>query len=142
SRAAMGNVIELRALRALALAAGGEHTAAVAALAEALTLAHPQGHLRVIADEGAPMTVLLGQLIATQPAAQTPAAMPGVVEPLTAREMQVLTLLAVGRSNGRIAAELYVTNHPPTCRRRCWCQRWTTRSPRGRPAATPGGRLE
>lgn len=55
------------------------------------------------------MTVLLGQLIATQPAAQAPAAMPGVVEPQTAPEMQVLTLLAVGRSNGRIAAEHYVT---------------------------------
>jgi LuxR family transcriptional regulator, maltose regulon positive regulatory protein len=109
SQTGMGNLIELQALRALALAAGGEHTAAVAALAEALTMAHPQDNLRVVADGGDPMTLLLGRLIATQPTAQTAAAMPGVIEPLTARELQVLTLLAVGWSNGRIAAELYVT---------------------------------
>ena len=38
-----GRVIELKALRALALAASGEQPAAVAALAGALTLACPQG---------------------------------------------------------------------------------------------------
>jgi LuxR family maltose regulon positive regulatory protein len=46
-----GSLIEIGALRALALAAGGEDTAAVAALAEALTLACPQGYVRVFADE-------------------------------------------------------------------------------------------
>ena len=135
ARAGMGDLIEMQALRALA--AGGEHTAAVA-LAEAITLAHPQGYLLVFADEDAPMTVLLGRLIATQRTEQTAArgvpldypapllpafdtravphsgkgaaaAMPGLVEPLTARELEVLALLAVGRSNRRIAAELYVT---------------------------------
>jgi LuxR family maltose regulon positive regulatory protein len=49
----MGNLVEIQALRALALATGGKHTAAVATLAEALTLAQPQGYLRVVADEGA-----------------------------------------------------------------------------------------
>jgi MalT-like TPR region len=35
-------------------------------LAEALTLAYPQGYVRVFADEGAPMGALLGRLVAAQ----------------------------------------------------------------------------
>ena len=59
-----GSVIEIGALRALALAAAGEETAAVDALAGALTLACPQGYVRVFADEGPPMAALLGALVA------------------------------------------------------------------------------
>jgi LuxR family maltose regulon positive regulatory protein len=139
AQAAMGNLIEIQALRALVLAAGGDHTAAVAALAVALSLAQPQGYLRVFADEEAPMTDLLGRFLATQrseriaarglpfddlagllpafdtthaephSATRAAAAMPVMIDPLTARERQVLALLAAGRSNRRIAAELYVT---------------------------------
>ena len=47
-----GSIIEIGALRALALAASGEKTAAVIALAGALALACPQGYVRVFADEG------------------------------------------------------------------------------------------
>ena len=47
-----GSVIEAGALRALALAASGDDAAAVNALAGALTLACPEGYVRVIADEG------------------------------------------------------------------------------------------
>ena len=53
-------------MRALALAACGDEAGAVDALAESLTLACPQGFLRVFADEGAPMANLLGRLIAAQ----------------------------------------------------------------------------
>ena len=35
--------------------------------------------------------------------------MPGLVQPLTDRELEVLALLAAGTSNSRIAAELVVT---------------------------------
>ena len=56
-----GSVIEIGALRALALAAAGEETAAVDALAGALTLACPQGYVRVFADEGPPMAALLAR---------------------------------------------------------------------------------
>jgi ATP/maltotriose-dependent transcriptional regulator MalT len=37
------------------------------------------------------------------------AAVPGLVEALTARELEVLALIAAGRSNRRIAEELVVT---------------------------------
>jgi len=132
-----GSIIEIGALRALALAASGDEPAAVAALAEALTLACPQGYARVFADEGAPMRALLGRLIAAQRAEQSRArrvppgclarimqafdpapapgsgrraasVVPGLAEPLTDRELEVLRLLAAGKSNQRIAHDLVV----------------------------------
>ena len=134
----VGSLIEIGALRALALAAAGEENAAVDALAEALTLACPQGHVRVFADEGPPMAALLARLIAAQRSGGTVAevplgclarlrralgaqdivpdagrggvtAVPGLVEPLTSRELEVLTMLAAGRSNQAIASQLVVT---------------------------------
>ena len=68
-----GSVIEIRTVQALALATAGEDNAAVDALAETLTLACPQGYVRVFADEGAPMGALLGRLIAAQRAEQAAA---------------------------------------------------------------------
>ena len=132
-----GSIIEISTLRALALAVSGEETAAVNALAGALTLACPEGYVRVFADEGPPMPALLSRLIAAQrtghAAASVPlgclarlqrafdsghatpdpgrdtAAMPGLVEPLTSRELEVLGMLAAGRSNQAIAGQLVVT---------------------------------
>jgi LuxR family maltose regulon positive regulatory protein len=69
-----GSLIELRSLQALALAARGDEAAAVAALAEALTLGSRQGYLRVFTDEGAPMAALLGRLVAAQRTDQNEAA--------------------------------------------------------------------
>ena len=54
----------LQVLAALAHAASGDEPAALAALAEALTLAAPEGHLRVFLDEGAPLAALLRTLLA------------------------------------------------------------------------------
>jgi LuxR family transcriptional regulator, maltose regulon positive regulatory protein len=134
-----GSVIEIQALQALALAAAGEETAAVDALAGALTLACPQGYVRVFADEGPPMAALLGALVAAQRAEQAAArgvplgclarvlgafgekaaapgagrgavaVVPGLVEQLTARELEVLALLAAGAPNPRIAEQLVVS---------------------------------
>jgi LuxR family transcriptional regulator, maltose regulon positive regulatory protein len=134
-----GSVIEIQALQALALAAAGQETAAVDALAGALTLAYPQGYVRVFADEGPPMAAVLGRLVVAQRAEQAaargvplgclarvlaafgerPAApgagrgaaavVPGLVEQLTARELEVLALLAVGAPNPRIAEQLVVS---------------------------------
>ena len=134
-----GSLIEIGALRALALAASGEKTAAVTVLSRVLTFACPQGYVRVFADEGKPMAALLGRLIAAQragPAAAgvplgclarlqrafdvghagpgprsgtAPVAVPGLVERPTSRELEVLTMLAAGRSNQAIASQLVVT---------------------------------
>ncbi len=66
-----GSVIEIQALRALALSAGGDEAGAVAALTEALELAQAQGYVRVFVDEGPPMAALLGTLLAARRTEQT-----------------------------------------------------------------------
>jgi len=58
-----GSLIELAAMRARVLAACCEQAGALAALAEALTLAWPEGYVRVFAEEGAELAALLDQLI-------------------------------------------------------------------------------
>ena len=108
--------------------------AAVTVLSRALTFACPQGYVRVFADEGKPMAALLGRLIAAQRAGQAAAGVPlgclarlqrafdvghagpgpGPARPpwrcrawssaLTSRELEVLAMLAAGRSNQAIAA--------------------------------------
>jgi LuxR family maltose regulon positive regulatory protein len=105
-----GSMIEARALQASALEEAGDGAGALAALAEALGLAAPEGYLRVFVDEGAPMGVLLGRL-ATAPAVRRAAAVvpvppaclgrllgafdragaavpPGLVVPLSGRELE------------------------------------------------------
>ena len=57
-----GSVLEIWALRALALQGTGDHAGAQAAISEALTLAAPEGWLRLFVDEGAPMAALLRRL--------------------------------------------------------------------------------
>jgi LuxR family maltose regulon positive regulatory protein len=134
-----GSVIEIRALQALARAAAGDRQGALAALAEALTLAAPEGHLRIFVDGGAPMATLLSMLLttpATMPAVATHlppayldrlldgfeqagqavlprsrrgAALPGLVAALSARELEMLQLLAAGKPNPAIAEELVIT---------------------------------
>jgi LuxR family transcriptional regulator, maltose regulon positive regulatory protein len=136
SQGRTGSIIEIQALRALALAACGDHASAPGALTEALTLARRHGYVRVLADEGAPMRALLAQLPAGRPGRQPAArridpgyvamlvracdqadavppprraaAPPGLAEPLTDRELEVLRLIAAGRSNQRIAHDLVV----------------------------------
>jgi LuxR family maltose regulon positive regulatory protein len=133
-----GSVIEIRALQALARHAVGDERRALAVLVEALTLAAPEGYLRVFVDEGPPMAALLRQLLAGR-RQERPAAAPGdhlarlvaafeqaglpvrhpvrtggvvvagLVEPLTERELEVLRLLATGTPNRVIAKQLVVT---------------------------------
>lgn len=134
-----GSVIEVQALRALACAAADHERCGLAPLAEALALAAPEGYLRVFVDEGAPMAALIGRLLTAGQArvdavdaippnylarlaeafdriglpavlrAARGAPLPGLVVPLTSRELEVLRLLAVGKPNRAIADELVIT---------------------------------
>ena|SRR5215213_2897223 len=59
----MGSVIEILALRALALQAQHESNEALAALERALRLAEPEGYVRLFVDEGMLMAALLFELL-------------------------------------------------------------------------------
>src|SRR5580693_8309527 len=54
-----GSVIEILVLQALARQARGDVPAALASLRHALTLAEPEGYVRIFVDEGPPMASLL-----------------------------------------------------------------------------------
>ena len=61
-----GSLIEIRAIRAAALDALGDHTGAAAALASALQAGCRPGYVRVFADEGPAIAGVLGRLVAAR----------------------------------------------------------------------------
>jgi LuxR family maltose regulon positive regulatory protein len=129
-----GSLIEIRAIRAMALAALGDEAAAIAALISALDLGCPQGYVRVFADEGPAMAAVISAQRSDQRAAGIPlgclarlqrafgdgrpaagggagadARAFGLIEQLTSRELEVLAMLAAGRSNQGIASQLVIS---------------------------------
>ncbi len=123
-KARRGSVLEILILQALAFSAGGKGTEALPFFERALTLAEPQGYIRLFVDEGEPMVTLLRQayahgiapdyvatLFSAAGAPKLPAPTPAgsLLEPLTERELEVLRLLVAGLSNQAIAQELIVT---------------------------------
>ena len=108
---------------ALASQAHGDVPAAIASLRRALTLAEPEGYVRIFADEGPPMAALLravakgsdaGSYAHPLLAAFDGAEVSGpvaqrLVDPLSARELDVLRLLATDLDGPRIASELFVS---------------------------------
>jgi LuxR family maltose regulon positive regulatory protein len=58
----MGSVIEILVLQALAHQAQGDLTPALVPLERALTLAEPEGYVRIFVDEGKPMAELLTRM--------------------------------------------------------------------------------
>ena len=117
-------VIEILVLQALAEQARGDTAAALAPLQRAVTLAEPEGHVRVFADEGPPMAALLKALAkkkattpgylrrllaATAGTAHAASVTQALVEPLSERELDVLRLLGSDLDGPDIARELSVS---------------------------------
>jgi LuxR family maltose regulon positive regulatory protein len=124
-----GSVIEILVLQALARQARGDVPAALASLQRALTLAEPEGYVRIFVDEGPPMASLLNTFSKQGAAAKqgiapsyvrrllaaanktedsTPASQ-GLIEPLSERELEVLRLLGTDLGGPEIARELVVS---------------------------------
>ena len=127
--------LEIIALQACALDIQGSREAAVNILVKALTLAEQEGFVRVFVDEGEvmrsllvaarklvgdlasiPLKVYISKLIEAFPTslahnvvALSPDEKESLVEPLTARELEVLLLVAAGDSNRTIAKKLVIT---------------------------------
>ncbi|MFF2847601.1 LuxR C-terminal-related transcriptional regulator [Streptomyces sp. NPDC058001] len=126
------SAIEILVLQARAHNAHGDAPAALAALERALTLAEPQGHVRVFVDDGPPIATLLRTLVRQRPnwaypcrlldaATQIGGSTGGetgpssaamrheLVEPLSDRELEVLRLLAGDLGGPDIARHLRVS---------------------------------
>lgn len=118
-----GSVVEVLVLQALAHRAARDAPTALRALDRAVTIAEPEGYVRVFLDEGQPVVGLLRALAKRGSArpyvrrllasAGGPVSSPRhtreLVEPLGARELDVLHLLGTDLSGPEIARELLVT---------------------------------
>ncbi len=107
----MGSVIEILALLGLAHAAEGDIPLALVSLERALTLAEPEGYVRIFLDEGKPMAELLKRAGKNKSTfLEKPAVSPGpLIEPLSEHELEVLRLLRTELSGPEIARQRMVS---------------------------------
>jgi LuxR family maltose regulon positive regulatory protein len=118
-----GSLIEITVLQALALGMRGDVAAAMAPLERALTLAEPEGYVRILVGEGPPMAVLLEAaakrriapnhvrrlLTAFRTTPDRTIASQVLIDPLSERELDVLRLLATDLGGPDIARRLTVS---------------------------------
>lgn len=131
----LGSELEILVLSALAESAQGKTGQAAGTLHQALSLAEPEGYVRLFIDEGPLMVTLLRlvlsrwkgtrgawyvhQLLAVLQAedpeqasfSSAPGRLPPPREALSGRERIILRLLAAGRSYPQMAAELVVSRN-------------------------------
>jgi LuxR family transcriptional regulator, maltose regulon positive regulatory protein len=114
-----GRVIEILILQALAHQTLGDVPAALTALERVMTLAEPEGYVRVFADEGLPMAALLKAgakqgisrlcarrlLAAMSDAEHDSPVTQALIDPLSERELDVLRLLGSELNGPAIARE-------------------------------------
>jgi len=125
-----GSALDILLVQALAYEAQGNHPQALAALERALSLAEPEGYVRIFVDEGEAMRLLIekqsrnrdyplsdyvDKLLAafTQPVAAPKSTIirqkSDMIEPLSERELEVLKLLRSELSGPEIARQLIVS---------------------------------
>jgi len=118
-----GSVIEILVLQTLTHQARGDIPSALVPLERALTLAEPEGYVRIFVDEGLPLAALLEEavkrgiaphyarhlLTAFGLTSARTAVKPGLIEPLSERELEVLRLLGSDLNGPEMARELIVS---------------------------------
>jgi LuxR family maltose regulon positive regulatory protein len=124
-------LIESLVVRAVALQAQGRPDRAYADISRALTLAKPEGFVRLFVNEGSPIEALLKRAVAkgtavdyarhllaelakeTPVSATAPQRTPLIsgIDPLTERELDVLRLLPTHLSSTEIAEQFYVSKN-------------------------------
>jgi len=123
-----GSVLDILLLQALAQQQRGSLSAGLVPLERALALAEAQGYVRTFVDAGASMCELVRHAVArgtggayarrllaafdvrAQPvSALTGSGVTGLAEPLTARELEILRLVAAGMRNQEIADHLVIS---------------------------------
>jgi len=127
-----GRVIEILLLQLLARQELGDFDYALRLLTKCLKMAEPEGYVRVFLDEGQPMRLLLVQWVAhadsgilrdyavrllaafdselvISPPQVNPLSSSNLVELLSQREIEVLQIMALGKTNQEIARQLIVS---------------------------------